>query len=1502
MDIRVLGAMEVLDPESIPLGGPTQRRTLGMLLVSAGQQVSIDQLVDAIWTNGDTPDHADRNVRKYVHRLRSSLGEHGDRVETVGTGYRLRLEDGELDADRFERLIDESRSATTEGDHGRALQLLDEALGLWRGRPYDDVADLDWARAEVVRLGELHASAIERRFDVLLADGRHTEVVGPLREAIGDEPWREARRVQLALALYRAGRQAEALRVISDFRSELVDELGLDPSPELAELEQRILEHDPTLMPASHQQHRLRDYELEAVIGEGAFSFVWRGQQPSLHRKVAVKQIRAELANQPDFIRRFETEAQTVAALEHPHIVPLYDYWREPDSAYLVMRYVAGGSLESAVLTRRLDEERLRRMVEQVGSALHTAHRAGVIHRDVKSANVLIDGDDNFYLTDFGIAFTGADEDAIAASLSTGSPAYASPEQLRRQELDHRADIYGFGITLFEAATGRLPFIDARSQAAMVAHQLEDPVPAPSSVDPGVPRWIDEIVARATAKSPADRYATMADLMAAVPALGTEAPLASATLVGELVNPFKALRAFREADAADYYGRDRLVARFLDVLSQPGSDGRMLAVVGPSGSGKSSAVRSGLLPRLRDGAVPGSGSWFIATMLPGSHPFDELESALTRVAARQPGPLVELMRDDPRGISRAVNQILPDEESELLLVIDQFEELFTHVGDDDRVRFLDGLLEAVREQRARLRVVVTIRADFWDRPLRHPGLAARLETAAVTVSPLAADELEAAIVEPVERQGASYEPGLVARIIADVGDQPGALPLLQYALTELFDANASGVIRSESYEAMGGLTGALAARAETTFDGMGEPQRFAARRLFGRLVTLGEGVEDTRRRVRVAELGDGDHTAEVIDAFGDARMLVFDHDPTTREPTVEIAHEALIRAWPRLRSWLDDDRDGLRIHRHLSDTTMAWLTSGRDAGELYRGGRLETAAAWSDAHRDALNPDERAFLDASRAAHEAELAAEREHLEQQVRSNRRLRVLVAVAAVVATIAAVSGSYALRQRASAEDKAAEAAARAIEAEEATQVAEAALMEAEGARAAADSSARAAAEQREAADLQRMRSDALLLAEQARATVEPDAALAMLVAVEVDRLASSLAGKDTLHRALTAGAANWDQVSAGNFSPLEETIELPADQLASLEDSAARLFTAVLNGGDTILTSVEVPGGTSTVVRHDRVSSSQWESTDTGIEAIVTNSGDFTTWVSEDRIVVRGADDAPLGAPIPRPADLLSFTLSENGQVLVLGRGGGRIDVYRSSGDLIATDRVPDAAPDSEFAVSVLGDGSMVAAFSLYERIGPWALWSTEPFRLETYGTSGFGFGPRDNDPSIDRPLLNGGLLYSDTEAGDSQPVDPATREPVDDRRFPHDGRLLALAESTEHGLVAGASVSTDDLMVGGIRVWDAGSAEVLGQPIPVVTPARFADLATNRVRYDVHVDAARRVIVPHRDRIAIWNYDTSTWADVACAAAGRNMSRSEWEDYGPTGVEYRETCAQYAIAS
>ena len=408
-------------------------------------------------------------------------------------------------------------------------------------------------------------------------------------------------------------------------------------------------------------------------------------------------------------------------------------------------------------------------------------------------------------------------------------------------------------------------------------------------------------------------------------------------------NPYKGLRVFTEADAAEFFGRDRLVAELIARLTRPGTDGRLLTVVGPSGCGKSSVVRAGLLPALRQGAVPGSSEWYSVDMVPSSHPFEELEATLLRIAVNPPDRLLHQLTDGPRGITRAIKRVLGDGTSELVLVVDQFEELFTLCDDEEERRlFMVGLAEAVRDQHARVRVVLTLRADFYDKPLRYPELATLVKASTVPVTPLAPDELERAIAEPAERVGVELEPGLVAGIVADVIDQPGALPLLQYALTELYERRVSGMLTNDAYVALGGLAGALSRRADDLTDALDAAGQDSVRRLFSRLVTLGEGSEDMRRRALRSELTDVPD--DVLDQFGAARLLSFDRDPSTREPTVEVAHEALIRQWPRPRAWLDEGRDGLRLHRHITTSARSWEAAGRDDGELYRGARLDAAA------------------------------------------------------------------------------------------------------------------------------------------------------------------------------------------------------------------------------------------------------------------------------------------------------------------------------------------------------------------------------------------------------------------------------------------------------------------------------------------------------------------------------------------------------------------------------
>ena len=478
----------------------------------------------------------------------------------------------------------------------------------------------------------------------------------------------------------------------------------------------------------------------------------------------------------------------------------------------------------------------------------------------------------------------------------------------------------------------------------------------------------------------------------------------------EIENPYKGLQAFQEADAEDFFGRDTLIAALVDRLRDDHPWRRFLAVVGPSGSGKSSVVKAGLIPAIRGGALPDSSNWPIVEMLPGSHPLDELEFALTRIALEPVAELMPQLLRDKRGLLRAVRYVRPDEADNVMLVIDQFEEVFTLVEDVERARhFLDLLYTAANTPDSRLWTVITLRADFYDRPLMIPNFSELVSQRTQVVLPMTPDELQRAITGPAGRVGIGVESGLVAAMIADVNEQPGALPLLEYALTELFDRRDNSTLALNSYQAIGGTLGALASRADEVYEGLDARQQAATRQLFLRLITLGEGTEDTRRRALQSELlavGDG-VMPDVMRAFDRSRLLTFDLDLMSKEPTVEVAHEAIIREWGRLRTWLDEGRDDIRQQRLLAAAAVEWERAGRERSYLLRGARLEGVSEWAKTTNLQLTEDERGFLQASRDEHERQQALEAERVAHEraleQRSRQRLRIIIGVLLIASVI-------------------------------------------------------------------------------------------------------------------------------------------------------------------------------------------------------------------------------------------------------------------------------------------------------------------------------------------------------------------------------------------------------------------------------------------------------------------------------------------------------------------
>jgi WD40 repeat protein/class 3 adenylate cyclase len=514
-------------------------------------------------------------------------------------------------------------------------------------------------------------------------------------------------------------------------------------------------------------------------------------------------------------------------------------------------------------------------------------------------------------------------------------------------------------------------------------------------------------------------------------------PVRVVKVVAEAANPYKGLRAFDEEDASEFFGREPLIKSIIARLSEGGPGSRFLAVVGPSGSGKSSVVRAGVIPAVRRGALGNGMRHLIAVMVPGENPMRELALALGRLHGSSD---VADGADEEAEMLVLSEYALADDRSELLLVIDQFEELFTVVDDEAiRQRFLDQISRTVIAGHSRTRVIATLRADFYDRPLLYPEFGDLVGARTQAVAALSAEGLERAISGPAERAGVALEKGLVAQIVADVIDQPGSLPLLQYALTELFDHRRGSTMTLDAYRDIGGVSGALIRRAESLYGGLRGSSQDAVRQLFLRLAASEEEVGVTRRRVAQADvlsIGDRADMEEALATFGTARLLSFDRDAATGTSTVEVAHEALLVEWPRLRGWLDAAREDIRAQRRLAAAAREWANEHRDPSFLLTGPRLLQLEAWRASSDVAITHEEREFLEASSAEHRRRQAEEeaRDVRERELerRSVRRLRALVAVMAFAAVVAGAITIFAFSQRGRAEKEARIARARELSA--------------------------------------------------------------------------------------------------------------------------------------------------------------------------------------------------------------------------------------------------------------------------------------------------------------------------------------------------------------------------------------------------------------------------------------------------------------------------------------
>ena len=492
--------------------------------------------------------------------------------------------------------------------------------------------------------------------------------------------------------------------------------------------------------------------------------------------------------------------------------------------------------------------------------------------------------------------------------------------------------------------------------------------------------------------------------------------------------PYRGLASFQPEDAPWFFGREVLTARLVGLATAAPTPGVPLTVVGPSGSGKSSLLRAGLIP-----SMPGWPQRRLALFTPGAMPLRELASQLAILnSGRDPAELdpadpaivadtsrVEaVLRSDPGEVPRVAPGLTPDgSDPRLLIVVDQFEEIFTACRDEaEQQRFITAICALTGPAV----VVAALRADFYDRALRYPELARALQEHQVVVGPMTRHEVRSAIVEPASLARLAVEDGLVELLLRDLAPhapdggpagpahEAGALPLLSHALLTTWSRSHGGRLTVADYQASGGIRHAIARTADQVYGALDEGQRDIARRLFLRLVYVADDAPETRRSVPLAELrdwpGEAASPGEVLGRFVAERLITVDAE------TAQITHEALLTAWPLLSTWIDANREGLRVRRRLSDAARAWDEAGRDPAALLRGGQLALARDWAadPVNRDSLGTLTGAFVDAGTAAERAQQAADR---------NRalRLRRLVAALTVLVLVTIGLAGYAFQQR-------------------------------------------------------------------------------------------------------------------------------------------------------------------------------------------------------------------------------------------------------------------------------------------------------------------------------------------------------------------------------------------------------------------------------------------------------------------------------------------------------